>query len=93
MRLPFLTLTAIFTLLGAADAGAQRYDPAYPVCMHRYTGGGLGGGGGDYFDCTFTSLPQCRATASGLAATCDLNPYYAFNEPVPPRRRHKKVQQ
>ncbi|MBR0969313.1 MULTISPECIES: DUF3551 domain-containing protein [Bradyrhizobium] len=93
MRLPLLTLTAIFTLLGAADASAQRYDPAYPVCMHRYTGGGLGGGGGDYFDCSFTSLPQCRATASGLAATCDLNPYYAFNEPLPPRRRHKKVHQ
>ena len=93
MRQPFLTLTAIFTLLGAADAGAQRYDPAYPVCMHRYTGGGLGGGGGDYFDCTFTSLPQCRATASGLAATCDLNPYYAFDEPPPPpRKRYKKPQ-
>ena len=35
MRLPILTLTAIFTLLGVADASAQRYDPAYPVCMHR----------------------------------------------------------
>ncbi|MBR0842083.1 DUF3551 domain-containing protein [Bradyrhizobium liaoningense] len=93
MRLPFLTLTAIFTLLGAADASAQRYDPAYPVCMHRWVGGGggLGGGGGDYYDCSFTSLEQCRATASGLAATCDLNPYYAFNEQPPPRRRYKKV--
>ncbi|MBH5400600.1 DUF3551 domain-containing protein [Bradyrhizobium sp. CNPSo 4010] len=90
MRLSFLTLTAIFTLLGAADASAQRYDPAYPVCMHRYVGG-PSGGGGDYFDCSFTSLEQCRATASGLAATCDLNPYYAFNESPPPRRRYKKV--
>jgi hypothetical protein len=58
--------------------------------MHRYTGGGPGGGGSDYYDCTFTSLQQCRATASGLAATCDVNPYYAFNGP-PPRRPHKKV--
>lgn len=90
MRLPILTLTAIFTLLGVADTSAQRYDPAYPVCMHRYTGGGPGGGGSDYYDCTFTSLQQCRATASGLAATCDVNPYYAFNGP-PPRRPHKKV--
>lgn len=90
MRLSILTLTAIFTLLGVADASAQRYDPAYPVCMHRYTGGGPGGGGSDYYDCTFTSLQQCRATASGLAATCDVNPYYAFNGP-PPRRPHKKV--
>ncbi|MDF0519111.1 DUF3551 domain-containing protein [Bradyrhizobium yuanmingense] len=91
MRSSFLTLTAIFTLLGAADASAQKYDPAYPVCMHRYVGGGPGGGGSDYFDCSFTSLEQCRATASGLAATCDLNPYYAFNESPPPRRRPKKV--
>lgn len=91
MRPPILILAAIVTLLSAADASAQRYDPNYPVCMHRYTGGGgFGGGGGDYFDCSFTSLPQCRATASGLAATCDVNPYYAFNQP-PPRRRHKKV--
>lgn len=95
MRLPLLTLTAIATLFVAADAGAQTYDPRYPVCMHVYSGGGggaFGGGGGGYFDCSFTSLPQCRATASGLAASCDINPYYAFDEPPPPpRKRHKKV--
>lgn len=94
MRLPLLTLTAIVTLFVAADAGAQTYDPKYPVCMHVYTGGGggFGGGGGSYFDCSFTSLEQCRATASGRAASCDVNPYYAFDEPSPPpRKRHKKV--
>ncbi|WP_158671968.1 DUF3551 domain-containing protein, partial [Bradyrhizobium guangdongense] len=37
------------------------------------------------------SLPQCRATASGRSASCDLNPYYAFDQPPSqPRRRHKK---
>lgn len=94
MRLPLLTLTAIATLFVAADAGAQTYDPKYPVCMHVYTGGGggFGGGGGSYFDCSFTSLEQCRATASGRAASCDVNPYYAFDEPSPPpRKRHNKV--
>lgn len=91
MRLPLLTLTAIATLFVAADASAQRYDPHYPVCMHVYSGGPRGGGS-DWFDCSFTSLEQCRATASGLAATCDVNPYYAFDEPPPPaRKRHKKV--
>ena len=90
MRLPLLIVTAVATLFVAGDASAQRYDPHYPVCMHVYSGG-LRGGGGDWFDCSFTSLPQCRATASGLAATCDLNPYYAFNEPPPPRRRHKRA--
>jgi hypothetical protein len=92
MRLPILTLTAIVTLFVAADASAQTYDPRYPVCMHVYTPGGFGGGGGDYFDCSFTSLPQCRATASGRSASCDVNPYYAFDQPPPaPRRRHKNV--
>jgi hypothetical protein len=89
MRPLLLTLTAAATLFMAADAGAQTYDPRYPVCMHVYTGGGRGGGG-DYYDCSFTSLPQCRASASGRSASCDVNPYFAFNEP-PPRRKHKKV--
>ncbi|MDH6263085.1 DUF3551 domain-containing protein [Bradyrhizobium sp. BR13661] len=93
MRLPLLILTAIATLFVVADASAQTYDPRYPVCMHKYSGGGGGlggGGGGGYFDCSFTSLEQCRATASGLAASCDVNPYYAFDEHTP-RRRYKKV--
>jgi hypothetical protein len=85
---PFRIMLAIGALLAAAPAYAQTFDPRYPVCMHVYTGG-IRGGGGDYYDCSFTSLPQCRATASGRAASCDLNPYYAFNEP-PPRRRHKR---
>lgn len=88
MRLPILTLAAVATLLGAADAGAQTYDPRYPVCMHVYSGGR--GGGGDFIDCSFASLPQCHASASGRAATCDVNPYYAFNEPPPVRRRHHR---
>jgi hypothetical protein len=67
MRLPFLTLTAIATVFVATPASAQRYDPRYPVCMHVYTGGPTGGGS-DWFDCSFMSLEQCRATASGLAA-------------------------
>ncbi|MBR0732589.1 DUF3551 domain-containing protein [Bradyrhizobium japonicum] len=89
MRLPILTLTAIAALFASADADAQTYDPRYPVCMHVYTSGGRGGGG-DYYDCSFTSIPQCRATASGRAASCDLNPYYAFDEPPPPPRRRQK---
>ena len=91
MRLSLLTLTAIATMFVAADASAQTYDPHYPVYMHVYTSGGRGGGG-DYYDCSFTSLPQCHASASGRSASCDLNPYYAFDEPPPPpRKRHKRV--
>jgi hypothetical protein len=87
MRIPFLTILAIGACLASAPAGAQTYDPRYPVCMHVYSGGN--GGGGDWYDCTFTSLPQCRATASGRAATCDVNPYYA-STPLPPRRSYRR---
>ena len=91
MRIPLLTIMAIAALQAVAPANAQRYDPRYPVCMHVYTGG-FRGGGSDWFDCSFTSLEQCRATASGLAASCDVNPYYAFDRPpASPRKRHKQV--
>lgn len=69
--------------LAAAPADAQTFDPRYPVCMHVYSG--AAGGGGEWYDCSFASLPQCRATASGRPASCDLNPYFVGNE-APPRR-------
>jgi len=90
VRISFLTIMAFLCLLGATSARAQTYDPRFPVCMHVYTGGGRGGGG-DYYDCSFTSLPQCRATASGRAASCDLNPFFAYNEPPPVRRRQHRA--
>ena len=85
MRILASTLLAIGTILAAAPAQAQTYDPSYPVCMKVYTGSN--GGGGEWNDCTFTSLPQCAATASGRAATCMINPYYAFAD----TRRYRHV--
>lgn len=91
MRLPVLTLTAIAALFVATSASAQRYDPRYPVCMHIWSGSPHGGAS-DWYDCSFTSIEQCRATASGLSAMCDVNPYYAFDRQQPPaRKRHKTV--
>src|SRR5215813_1099441 len=58
------------TVLPAAAATAQRYDPKYPVCMHVWKVDG------DYIDCSFTSWDQCRATASGRSAMCLDNPYW-----------------
>ena len=52
-------------------AAAQTYDPKYPVCLHVYTRGA------NYYECRYTSLPQCNASASGRAAQCDVNPYFA----------------
>jgi len=82
MRIPLFIMMAIGTALGATAAHAQAYDPYYPVCMH------LAPGGGDYFECSFTSLAKCRASASGRGAICDVNPYYALGQPTV-HRRHR----
>jgi hypothetical protein len=57
--------------VAASPVHAQTYDPRYPVCMQRYTRDGTSIG------CGFTSLAQCQESASGLAAQCYANPYYA----------------
>jgi len=42
----------------------------FPYCIK---GCDFGAGAGD---CSFSSLAQCQATASGRDATCDANPYF-----------------
>ncbi|MGY3533820.1 MULTISPECIES: DUF3551 domain-containing protein [Bradyrhizobium] len=71
MRL-HLTIIAAIGIGLTAPAAAQMYDPNYPVCLEVY-GGRLTP---EYIDCSFTSLPQCQATASGRSATCSVNPFY-----------------
>ena len=71
MRLFASTILAIGMMLVAAPTRAQTYDPNYPVCLQTYA---IGGG---YIDCSFTSLAQCAASASGRAAQCLTNPYFA----------------
>ena len=71
MRLFASTILAIGMMLVAAPTRAQTYDPNYPVCLQTYA---IGGG---YIDCSFTSLAQCAASASGRAAECLTNPYFA----------------
>jgi hypothetical protein len=85
------TLAASFLVLAlvtvSGPAQAQTYDPHYPVCMTLYNGPF----GGQWIDCSYTSLPQCRASASGRAATCSINPYFTVRPSEPPhvhRRRH-----
>jgi hypothetical protein len=88
MRIPALAMLTIATVLTAAPARAQTYDPAYPVCLHVYSRGA------NYYECRYTSLPQCNASASGRAAQCDINPYFAGAQ-VPGAgghyRRHRRV--
>ncbi|SHH70735.1 Protein of unknown function [Bradyrhizobium erythrophlei] len=71
---------AIFGTLSIGSATAQTYDPAYPVCLHVYDRGA------NYYECRYASLPQCNASASGRAAECVINPYFASAEE--PVRRH-----
>jgi hypothetical protein len=70
MRIPALTILTIATVLTAAPARAQTYDPSYPVCLHVWARGAT------YYECQYTSLPQCNASASGRAAQCIINPYF-----------------
>jgi hypothetical protein len=71
-------------VVAVAPSHAQTYNPNYPVCLQVY-----GFRGGD-IDCSFTSLPQCQATASGRAALCYTNPYFAYaHKPRGPVYRHR----
>jgi len=88
MRIPLCIMMVIGTWLAASTAQAQTYDPRYPVCMHVFTGGP--GGGGDFFDCSFMTLDQCRASASGRPASCDVNPYYVPSGAPVDRRVHRR---
>jgi Protein of unknown function (DUF3551) len=73
MRILALAILAIGTVAAAGPAGAQTYDPNYPVCLHVW-------GPANYYECAYTSLPQCNMSASGRAAQCMINPYFARAE-------------
>ena len=89
MRIPALAILATLTVLAATPALAQTYSPDYPVCLQVF------GRNGGYIECAYTSLPQCNASASGRAAKCVINPYFASARvPREPRyryRRHRRI--
>ena len=67
--LALMTLT-IGIVLTTGHAQAQRYDPAFPVCLNVVSYGTT-----PYYRCRYTTMDQCRASANGQM--CILNPYYA----------------
>jgi Protein of unknown function (DUF3551) len=69
--IPALAILVIATVLMAAPARAQTYDPNYPVCLQIYD---VDGG---YIECGYTSLAQCAQSASARGAQCIVNPYFA----------------
>ena len=85
MRVPVLVILAIAMASAAAPARAQTYSPNFPVCLRVF-------GPANYFECRYSSLAQCAASASGRGAQCVVNPYFAnaYEEPIGPHhRRHR----
>ncbi len=87
MRIPALPILTTITILTAAPTLAQTYSPDYPVCLQTYD---IDEG---YIECGYTSLAQCARSASGRAAQCVINPYFASAQvPREPHyRRHPRV--
>jgi hypothetical protein len=82
MRSLALAILAIATVCIAEPAAAQTYAPGYPVCLHVY-------GPATYYECRYSSLAQCAASASGRSAQCVNNPYFADAYEEPPGRHYK----
>lgn len=70
MRLLAWTILLLGTVF-SVTARAQTYGGSAPVCIHTY------GYSGNNIECSFATMEQCRAAASGVSATCTGNPYYA----------------
>ena len=85
MRIPALAMLTIAAALTATPALAQTYDPKYPVCLQVYQGFV-----DYYFECAYTSLAQCNMSASGRAASCVVNPYYAGPKARRDRRQQRR---
>jgi hypothetical protein len=85
MRIQALAILTIATVLTATPTQAQTYDPNYPVCLQIYVSWN-----DFYFECAYTSLEQCRWSASGRAAQCVINPYYAGRKKASPGRRDRR---
>jgi hypothetical protein len=85
MRNPsaMLGLLALSAISAVATIPAQAgYD--YPVCLRVY-------GPATYNECTYASLAQCRATASGRAAECYPNAFYANAAMASSGGRHRHI--
>jgi hypothetical protein len=71
-------------LILALPARAQTHGGGSPFCIQAF---GLEGGG---IDCSFASMEQCRASASGRSAQCINNPNYAGAGATAPARRKSR---
>ena len=81
MRVSACTLLTIATAFWSAPLRGQKYVQNYRVCIQTYS---IGVGS---INCSFTSLAQCAASASGRSAQCYDNPYFAQRDRKPFRPR------
>ena len=84
MRILALAILTIAAVSIATPTTAQTYDPRYPVCLQIYRGMT-----DFWFECGYTSMPQCQMSASGRSAQCVVNPYYTGTR-KPPRQRDRR---
>ena len=85
MRIPALIVLTAAIVFTVVPAGAQTYDPAYPVCLQTY------GIDGSVIECGFNSLAQCAVSASGRSAQCITNPYFGgARAPAGPNARRQR---
>jgi hypothetical protein len=81
MRARACTILCIGVMIAApAWAAGGRYGTDYPVCMEA-----IDAGGGTHFECSYTSIEQCRQGTVGTSGSCFKNPSYVRRpaEPAP----------
>jgi hypothetical protein len=83
MRKTLLALMAVTSFVAINSATASARDPDYQYCIKgREWLSPVG-------DCSFTSLKQCQASASGRLATCDINPFFGRDRMTDNRHRRR----
>jgi hypothetical protein len=83
IRILALTVLTMLAMLTTVPADAQTYGGDGPICLTYYQWGGSRS-----IDCGYSSMAQCQATASGLSATCGINPNANAREPA--HRQHRR---
>jgi hypothetical protein len=83
MRLILVGLAAVMAVLAADIESAAAQNTTRPYCMR---GGTFGPGS---WDCSYYSMQQCLASASGLNGTCSENPNYQGPRRVTQKRRQQ----
>ncbi len=76
-----LGLLAISAISAAGTAPVRAGD--YPVCLRVY-------GAPTYNECAYTTMAQCKASASGRAAECYPNAFAGYPAPVPGGRAYRQ---